>query len=374
MCEKAGIEMMKKTKIATILLIFFISLTLVSLLFVYHTHTIPIEKTLVTPLYTYGYQGTYNYIASLKPNKIYDNKTTLEPGEGPIYRRITDRINISFTYHYEGDLPANFTIRYSVHEYVETANWGKQIFELPQKRLETTGNSSHLSINNIPPIDPASIQQFVKEITEETGIFASQYSLNITIEMNIIAETSIDTVNESLTPTLKMEFKSSGTEGEIMTISGLDHSDTGEITKTEKIYQSGVEQQRNISYGLSIPSFFGLVISAWFFLKTRPPPKPPKPEKLLEDIIGPYEEIIVEAAQEPGGKEQISIPATKMAIKTLEDLVKVAGTLDKPILHTYKPPETHIFRVIDGSTQYEFTTTIATIEKRKKIIEEEEDE
>ncbi|TET18946.1 hypothetical protein E3J74_08570 [Candidatus Bathyarchaeota archaeon] len=365
--------MTKKPKIATILLIFFILLTLVSLLFLYYTHAIPLEKTSVTSLYTYGYQGTYNYIAALKPNTIYDNKTTLKPGEGPIYRRITDHIDVNFTYVFEGNLPANFTIKYSVHEYVETAHWRKQISELPQKNIETTGTRSDLSINNITTIDPPSIQEFVNEINEETGILASQYSLNITIKMYIEAKTSVGTVNESFMPTLKAEFQSSASEGEIISISGLEQGKTGEITETEKIYQLGVQQNRNISYGVSVASFAGLVISAWFFIRTRPP-KPSKPEKLLEDIIGPYEEIIAEAAQEVSEKDQLSKPGTTLAIKTLEDLVKIADTLERPILHSYKPPETHIFRIIDDAAQYEFTTTISTLAKRKAIMEEEENE
>lgn len=365
--------MTKKPKIATTLLIFFILLTLVSLLLLYYTHATPLEKTSMTSPYTYGYQGTYNYVAALKPNIIYDNKTTLEPGEGTLYRRITDHIDVNFTYVFEGNLPANFTTKYSVHEYIETAHWRKQISELPQKNIETTGTSSNLSINNIATIDPPSIQGFVREISEETGIPVSQYSLNITIIMYIEAKTSVGTINESFTPTLKTEFQSSTTEGEIISISGLENGKTGKITKTEKIYQQGVQLNRNISYGVSVASFAGLVISTWFFIRTRPP-KPPKPEKLLEDIIGPYEEIIAEAAQEPSGKGQLSKRATTIVIKTLEDLVKIADTLDKPILHSYKPPETHIFRIIDDAAQYEFTTTISTLAKRKVIMEEEENE
>ena len=363
----------RTTKNATALLVFLASLSLVSLLILYHTHATPLEETLVTSLYTYGHMGTYNYVATLKPNKIYDNKTTLEPGEGPIYRRITDHIDVNFTYLFQGNLPANFTIKYSVYEYVETANLKKQINELPQKIIESAGTNSSFSINNITTINPNSIEEIAREIREETGIAAGQYSLNITIIMDIEAKTTEGTVNESFTPILKTEFTSSATEGEIISISGLEHVKTGSITKTEKIYHSEVQKQRNASYGISIASFAGLAICTWFFIKTRPH-KPPKPEKLLEDIIAPYEEIIAETDQEPREKEQISKPATKIAIKTLEDLAKIADTLDKPILHTYKPPETHIFRIIDGATQYEFTTTISAIAERKAIIEEEVEE
>jgi len=340
----------------------------------YYTHQRPIIEKSVVTLYLYGYSGAFNYTATLKPNTIYDNKTTLKFGEGTIYRKITDHIDVNFTYVFEGNLQANFTIRYSVYGYVETANFEKQISELPEKITETTGTSSSLSINNIPTIDPSAIQQLVREINDERGIFESEYSLNITIIMNIEAKTSVSTVNEFFTPTLNIEFKSSPSEGEIISIGGLEHSETGEITETEGTYQYDplVDQQRNVSYGLSIASFIGLIISAWFFMKNRSH-KPPEPEKLLEEIISPYEEIIAEA-QGSSGKEENSKFGTVIAVKTLEDLVKIADTIEKPILHIHKAPKTHIFRIIDNAAQYEFTTTISAITKRKAVIEEDENE
>ena len=360
-----------RRKLVTALLVFFILLSLVSLLVLYYTHATPLEETLVTSPYTYAHYGTYNYIASLKPNTIYDNRTTLKlEKEGSIYRRVTNFTDVDFTYLFQGNLPANFSIQYRVDEYVETARWRKRIGGLPQETINATGNSANISINNLPTIYPPSIQQFVTSIDKETGIFTTQFKLNITVEIRIKANTSEGTINESFTPTSTMEFKSTATEGEIITISDLEHTKSGKITKIIKIHRSWVSHQRNISYGLSLAAFSSLAITTWVFIQTRPH-KPPKPEKLLEDIIEPYSGIIAEATQEPSKREPHLRPATVVTMKTLEDLVKIADTLDKPILHTHKPPETHIFRVFDDATQYEFTTTISSIAKRKAIIEEE---
>jgi len=341
-------------------------------LILYYTHQLPNPEESVTPLYSYGHHGTFNYSATLKPNTIYDNKTTLKFGEGPIYRKITDSIDVDFTYFFEGNLPANFTVKSSVYEYVEIANLEKQISALPQKIIETTGTNSYLTIDNITAIVPSAIDQLVKEMRSESGIFESKYSLNITVKIDVEARTSVGTVSESFTHTLGMEFKSGTAEGEVIVISGIEQDKTGEITKTEYIYHHWVQQQRDVSYGLSIASIFGLILSAWFFMKNRPH-EPPEPEKLLEDIISPYEEIIAEA-QGSSGKEQHSKFGTTITVKTLEDLVKIADTIEKPILHIHKAPETHIFRIIDDATQYEFTTTISAIAKRKAVIEEDENE
>ncbi len=200
----------------------------------------------------------------------------------------------------------------------------------------------------------------------------SEYSANIGIEMHIDAETSEGVINKTFSPTLVMLFQSSE-EGDIIAISGLENSDSGSITETETIYHSWVKFQRDISYVLSAVTFFGLVITTWIFMRTRPH-RPPKPEKMLEDFIAPYEEIIVETAPEPGVKKPKLEPANTINVETMDDLLKIAEILAKPILHSYRPPENHIFYVFDDKIRYEFATTVSALAERKKIREREENE
>ena len=364
--------MINKTDRAKLILIFFILLTLVSLVFLYYLLLTPVEETSVYPSYTYGCQGTYNCIATLKPNMVYDNRTTLELNEGSYYRRVIDHIDVNFSYAFEGDLPANFTLEYSANVYIQLANWQKQINELPEQIIETTGNNISFTVENISIINPASLQQLASKFSEDTGLFTGQYSLNITTEIYIKAETSAGTVQEFFTPKLTIGSESTSSGGEIISISGLEHTKTGDITETETIYHLWVAQQRNLLYVVSTTSLIGLVASSWYFIKTRPP-KPPKPEKILEDIIGPYEELIVDAAQGQIDKEQLKTTTT-ITVNTLEDLVKIADTIDKPIIHMHIPPETHIFSIIDGLTKYEFTTTVTMLKKSETVTKEEEEE
>jgi hypothetical protein len=361
---------MRRTLI-TALLVVFICLGIASVLFMYNTHTIPLEEKRVTPLYTHTNRGTYDYVASLKPNTVYDNKTTLKPGEGTVYRRITEQIDVNFTYTFEGSKPTNLTIRYNVTEYVETTKWTKMISEVPIKTVSTQGTEATLSINNISPINASSIVDLVKAMQSDTGIPMSEYSANIRVAMYIEAETSEGVINKTFSPTLAMLFQSSRDEGDIISISGLENSDSDSITKTETIYHSWVKFQRDISYVLSIVALSGLVITTWWFMRTRPH-KPPRPEKILEDFIKPYEEIIVETAPEPSvGKPKLE-PENTINVETMDDLLKIAEILGKPILHSYWPPEDHIFYVFDDKIRYEFATTISALAERKKILEREE--
>ena len=356
---------MRRTVIAVLLVVFAI-LTLISSFILYYTHQLPTEKKSVVTLYEYGHYGTFDYIATLKPNTIY-NKTTLEPGEGPIFRRITNDIKVDFAYTFEGTKPANLTVYYNVSEYVETSKWQKQVGEIQQETINTTGTSANVPITNISPINTSSVQNLVSKINQETGINIAQYVVTITIQITVEANTTEGLINESFTPKLTIKFTSSFSEGDIISIEDIQHEKTGEITSTKTIYQPWVNTQRYVSYALSIVSFPGLFVTILVFAISRPT-KPTRPEAIIEKVIEPFKEVISETAEEPQFKEH---PSTTIVMKTLEDLVKVADILAKPIVHTRKPPETHIFYLIDETTRYEYTMTESSIIGRMTKEEEE---
>jgi hypothetical protein len=316
-------------------------------------------------LYAYGHYGTFNYIAILKPNTIY-GKTTLEPGEGPVFTRITDDINVSFTYNFQGNGPANLTLSYYVSEYLETSIWQRKIGEVQQKTITLTETNASLDINDIPPIDISSVQTLANILSQETGMTITQYNVTTTVQIDIEANTTGGSINELFTPKLTMSFTSSFVQGDVVTIEGIQSAKTGKITSTDIIYQPEVETQRLVSYALSIVSFPGVLMIIWAYTKNKPT-KPFKPEALFEEFIEPYKEVISETVQEPRFQEHV----TAISMKTLEDLVKVADTLIKPIVHTRKPPETHIFYVIDDATRYEYVVTESSIIERLKKEEEE---
>jgi len=349
----------------TVLLVIFAIFTLISVLMLYYTHQVPIEIKSVNTLYTYGHYGTFNCIATLKPNTIYNNKTTLELGEGTIFTRITNGISVNLTYSFQGTKPANLTVYYNVSEYVETPIMPKQIGEIQQNTINTTGTSANLYISDIPPINISSVQDLVNNISQEAGATITQYNVTIITQMSIEADTAEGLINDPFTPKLTMMFTSSFATGDVISIEGTQHSKTGEITSTDTIYQPWVNTQRNLSYVLTIVSLPGLLATIWAYQRKKPT-KPSRPEALIEEVIEPFREIISETAEEP----QFDKRFITISLKTLEDLAKIADTLAKPIIHTRKPPETHVFYVIDETTRYEYTITESSIIKRMKEEEE----
>jgi len=335
----------------TALLILFALLSIASIITLCFTHQLPTEKTITKTLCAYEHRGKYDYTAKLRPNNLY-NQSTLKPGEGTLYTRIIDHINITFSYTFQSTRTTNTTIEYLVKRELESpGKWAKNLEATTSNTVNFTGNTGGFTTTLYINIIEA--HELVSLIDKDIGTSSSTFNLNVKPEIYTVARTEAGAINEPLNPTLTITFKRGTAQGDIITIENLDHTKTGKITQTETIYQQWVINQRYASYTISVPTFIGLTYITWAFIKT----KPKKPEKRLEEIIAPYEEIIAEA-------RELSYEGKKATVtmKTMEDLVKIAYSLDKPILHSEKE-STHTFYVVDGPTKYEYTLTVQIIKK-----------
>lgn len=363
---------MSKTKA---LAIFFAIFTLTAIIFLAYTAQLPTQEKHTITVCDYIQDGTYNYTAKLEPgNIIYDNKATLVQGEGPIYLQITEELYLTFTYTFESTLNADTTIKYSTNGYVATARWTKQNFTIPQKTITDSSDTTSFRVD-LPKINIRDIATLVNNINNEIGVATGNYNMTISTIILLTAETQEGTINEPLAATLNIAFQRGTPEGDIITLENLQTTKTGEITQTQTIQQDSNKNLQYASYATSTIATIGLAISASLYLKTRPPTPPQTTQKLLQDLREPYEDIIVEAAQEPSTQGQ-----TTIQMETLEDLVKIADTLSKPIIHLQKPsapqnPEpTDMFYVLDGITHYEYKITPSMIKQTQEHIQEENEE
>lgn len=347
----------------TILLSIFALLSLFSLLSVYFTHQLPTEEIKTTTLYTYKHVGTYDYTAKLKSNIIY-NQSELKPGQGTLYTAITEYINTTLSYTFESSQEANITIEYRID--VIFPRWNKTLNIFPQTKLNSAGNVSKFSNNYL--VNITSVQEVKKTLEDETGARVSDYNVTIRPEIHTIANNNITTIDEYFTPTMTMTFGHGASEGNYISTTGLEHTRPNAITDTKKIPIPGVMNQRYMSYGFCAISLSALVVTIGVYTKTVK--SYPKPKKSMEEIVTPYEEAIAESAGEPSYKGQTVI----VTMKSLEDLMKVADWIGKPVLSYEKAPITpskesiRIFYVLDGTTRYECAITAPT------TTEEEEEE
>lgn len=328
---------MKKPEKTIILLTLFTILTLISIITVYSVHQNPTQETTKNTLCTYTSTATYDYTATLEPNTICNNKTTLKPNEGTLYTKITKQINISLTYTFQATLPTETTITYNVTQ--SLTPWQHQITETEQ----TTKDQTQIQIT-IPPIKTNELETLKSRIQTETGMTSSTYALKITPTFTINANTTAGSIHQIFTTTLLMNFKHTD-QGNIITIENLHQTRTDAITENQTITRHDIINQRYTSYILITISIAGLFFSIYFYKKTKP-----RTKKLsLDKILAPYKDLIIEA------HEPLKIPSetTTISVETVQELAKTAEILAKPIILTRKPEPA--LTIIDQNIIYKHT-------------------
>ncbi len=328
---------MKKPEKTIILLTLFTILTLVSIITVYAVHQNPTQGATTNTLCTYTSTAIYDYTATLEPNTICNNKTTLKPNEGTLYTKITKQINITLTYKFQATLPTETTITYSVTQTLKP--WQHQITETTQ----STTNQTQIQIT-IPPIKTSELETLKNRIQTETGMTSSTSAVEITPTFTINANTTAGPIHQIFTPTLLINFKHTD-QGNIITIENLHQTKTDAITENQTISRHDIINQRYTSYILITISIAGLFFSIYFYIKTKP-----RTKKLsLDKILAPYKDLIIEAHEPP----EIPSETTTVSVETVQELAKTAEILSKPIILTRKPETT--LTIIDQNIIYKHT-------------------
>jgi len=330
---------MKKPQKTTILLTLFTVLTIISLTTIYITHQTPTEETTTNTLCKYTSTATYDYIATLEPNTIYNNQTTLTPDEGTLYTKITKQINITLTYTFHTTIPSDATITYSLTQTLKTTAWSYTLNQTTQ----TTTNQKIIQIT-LQPVNPTALTTLKTQIEQETGTSTTTYTLEITPTFTINANTTAGTIQQTFTPTLTINFQRTS-EGDTITIQDLHQTKTEALTENQTTTRQDILLQRNTSYILIAISAAGLAFSTYFYTKTKP-----KTEEIpLEKLLQPYKDLIIEATEPPKTPPE----TTTINIKDIKELAKTAEILAKPIILTKKPKPT--LTIIDQNITYQHT-------------------
>jgi hypothetical protein len=332
---------MKKPPKTTILLTLFTILTIIALLTVYIAHQTPTEETTTQTICTYKSTADYDYTATLDPNNIiYNGKTTLKPGEGPIYTKITRQINITLTYTFYTTIPSEATITYTTTQTLKTSTIQYQINQTPPQ----TTNEKQIQIQ-LTQINKTETDPIIARISSEMGITSTQYyTIEITTTFTINANTTATPIQQTFTPTLTITFQRTD-QGEITTITDLHQTKTEAITQDQTITRQDIINQRYASYSLTTIAIAGLIFSTYYHTKTKPKTK----ETPIEKLLAPYKDLIIEATEPPKTPQQ----TTTINVQTIKELAKTAEILAKPIILTKKPKPT--LTIIDQNTTYQHT-------------------
>lgn len=328
-------------KLYRVLSIIFAILTVASIVGVYYTRQLPLYENRTTTLCTYLHRGTYDYVASLLPNIIY-NLTKLGPGEGTLYASIVEKIDLEFAYSFTSTpRPSNITvIRGLTIELESPDKWNRTLTEDEARELLQLEGSEVIKMS----INETKIRPIIERIEEETGLRSTSYNLNVRPEIHIEAIMATRRIEETFIPELEISFITGGEKGNYIEISELRHSGPWKITENSQIHLQWVEKQRNTSYLAISTTSIALAASVYQYIMMRPEIPP---SRKIEKLISQHKELITESTQEP---PETSI---KIDMETLEDLAKTAEIIARPIIHTKKGNH-HIFYIMDEDKKYEY--------------------
>ncbi len=342
----AAIRKVWSRAVLKILLASFVLLVIASVPVGIRAYSTLVEEQRTTTLLSYNHRGEYDYIAYLKPNQFYDNKLTLRPGEGTLYTNLVENLDITFTYTFVSTQTCDITVEYTITTELEAPDkWLKSFPTGLENTIVSTGKVVEFSVEL--SVDPEWIRDIADNLERETGASSSTYNFRIKPTINLLSKSSAGVVDESFVPELVLSFMSGSAEGNQIVIENLENSMSGSITETYTISHPEVSNERNIFTAISAIGLVGLLSTGLLFIKT----KPQVPEKLIEQLVSPFEGVIVKSSTEPP-REGVAV----VGMKSLEDLVYVGEGLGKPVLHFEKPGEkgVHIFYVLDGQTKYEY--------------------
>ncbi|TET18920.1 hypothetical protein E3J74_08435 [Candidatus Bathyarchaeota archaeon] len=312
---------------------------------IYFFHNKPLTHSRYVANCEYQQQVDYNYVASIKPSMLYENRTKLLPGE-TAYRSLIKSLNISLTYNFSSNpSPEHVELTYGVSAVLEAEKqWSKE-FVLTSEKTQNTPD-----IKETYELNLTEIEELIKTIEKETDTRASTYYYKIVPKIRLNSSTAVESIIEEYTPTLQIKLAPT-----ILEFTGLSHTKLGSIGNQETYetswslagFTTTIKNMRYFSYALVLLFSGCLMLMVWRTQKIPPPP-------FMETIKKEYREKIIEA------KEPLTKKVEKATIKveSVEDLMKVSEETFKPIIHetsTMKKRKVkrHTLYVLDADIKYE---------------------
>lgn len=299
-------------------------------------------------LYSYNQKGTINYTVSLSPNELYAQSSI---PEGNVYiSDYVDYINTTFRYNFKGEAPAEIKGTYEVIAVVQGALVNEKGSKVVWKREFPLKNKTNfdtkedkLSIEEVVPIKLKTYKALAEQANKSTNI-NFETKLNVLFNISLESKTEKGTFKEQLFPSMEIPLN-----GNYFEIKGnLAQEKNGAIEEVKK-----VQVPRNKKVILLISSIILLCSLALIFIMifTCALAEESPLNKKFKHILKTYGDRMVAIDSEVILSFEIMIK-----VLTMEDLVRVADDICKPILYINikSPIEIYKFYVLDNDKGYLF--------------------
>lgn len=284
----------------------------------------------------YTYTSNIDYQVNLIPNDIYETRTL---GEDKKYiEELVDSIDINFSYDYRTNSEAegNYSILAIVEGYIVTSDEHETIWEreFPIISNESINTSDgQLLIQENVRIELDEYKEFLSEALESTGV-SFQSNLTLMLDVDLDGSTSdsprlVIPLNESLFEITSHQVESPGIRAAVAENQGL--------TNRTPIFIYG---------GIIALSIIGLVFTT-FFTQGERENDPFIME--INRIFKKHGDRLVALSSQVDFKDAIRLIS-------MEDLVRLADELNRPILYEYSkdPKEINKFFITVNDEIYVF--------------------
>jgi len=313
---------------------------------------------------TYEQRGEFGYDVFLKADSDFGAialkpPPTLSPTplptstigpESVVMTRLIEDMSVSFSYHLDAGLPiAEPDETVMVEAVLENPEKWSKTFEL----VPQTARRGDFTVSF--PLDLAGYSELFNAIQQETGGPAEARSLAVRVRVHASVRTDYGTIDEYFFQSLSTDLT-----GDTLTWSdNLTKSQPGSIKTTrvvpriETFLGLPVSQTRIWLVVVAVIVFLLCGFCVFLYLRSRRF-GPAAAERVASQARKKYRNIIVEVREMPEVKQG----ETVLLLDSLDDLVRTAESLLKPVLHKAEG-QRHIYCVFDASTRYEYHSSMS---------------
>ncbi len=307
----------------------------------------------------YEHQGNFSYAIQLKPNILFG--TTAINSDIPVAEPLekvahslfypsdtTETIEVTFSYLLDSN-PSLSQVENEVEVSAVLSKPGGEeiLFELVPKS-QWAGDFTITF-----PLDVALFYNII-EATEEEGS-TTDYKLLVKADVHTVARSEFGVIDEVLSPNLAITLE----PDQLVWPEETEETKSGSITETVVTSNPGRRTATIGSLGVFGMMAAILLYAIWSYREAKRMRVPTlegeafRARKMYKDIIVDVQDIASAKAGE------VIIP-----IENLDELVKVAEALLKPVLHKAEVEE-HTYYVIDGSVRYQCVSDYAALGQKK---------
>ena len=300
-------------------------------------------------VYSYKSKGNAEYEVFLKPNILYEEKSL---GEDQTYfTEYLDYINASLSYEFNGERAADISGDYEVVAIVEgfvsgdqdkiLTLWKKGFILSPKEKFNV--KDSKLKLTKEIKFNLDKYNTFVELIREETKV-QTQTKLSIMMNVNLVANTDKGMIEEKGTPAIELPLTASN----FNIAKNIGEEKEGAIEETLNVQLPLNKPQIIVYSSLLTVMLLGLLFVILFIKGINRNNVLLKEVKKIFKNHGPR--LVALSSDVARGWKKYH------KVYSIDDLVKVADELEKPIMYKYSPDmaEINYFYVFDDSFIYVF--------------------